>query len=50
MFDFEFDGQPLQFFGTSGSNTTSKIMAFYRGLTRICTPVQDGYPNSKVIY
>ena len=43
--------KPLQFSKGGSSNTADYyITAFYRGLTRICTPQQDGHANLETVY
>ena len=41
--------EALQFFDGSGFNIAAWITAFYRGLTRICTPEQDGDANPEIV-
>ena len=41
--------EALQFSDGGGFNIAAWIMAFYRGLTRICTPEQDGDANPEIV-
>ena len=41
--------EPLQFSDGGGFNIAVWIMAFYRGLTRIYTPEQDGDANPEIV-
>ena len=41
--------KPSQFSDRDGSNIAGKITAFYKGLTRICTPEQEGDANHKIV-
>ena len=41
--------EPLQFSDGGGFNIAAWITAFYRGLTRICTPEQDGDANPEIV-
>ena len=41
--------EPLQFSDGGGFNIAVWIMTFYRGLTRIYTPEQDGDANPEIV-
>ena len=46
---FKFMVEALQFSDGGGFNIGTWITAFYRGLTRICTPEQDGDANPEIV-
>ena len=46
---FKFMIEALQFFDGGGFNIIAWITAFYRGLTRIFTPEQDGNANPEIV-
>ena len=46
---FKFMVEALQFSDGGGFNIAAWIMAIYRGLTRICTPEQDGDANPEIV-
>ena len=46
---FKFMVEALQFSDGGGFNIAAWITAFYRGLTRICTPEQDGDTNPEIV-
>ena len=41
--------KPSQFSDRDGSDIAGKITAFYKGLTRICTPEQEGDANPEIV-
>ena len=46
---FKFMVEALQFSDGGGFNIAAWIKAFYRDLTRICTPEQDGNANTEIV-
>ena len=41
--------EALEFSDGGGFNIATWITAFYKGLTRICTPEQDGDANPEIV-
>ena len=50
MFDFQFHGQIVIIFQRQWFSIVGQIAAFYRGLTRVCTPEQNGIANPEIVY
>ena len=46
---FKFMVEALQFSDGGGFNIVTWIMTFYRGLTKICIPKQNGDANPEIV-
>ena len=49
-FAFQFNGQILKIFQRRWFSIACYIMAFYKGVTRVCTLEDDGDVNPKIVY